>query len=181
MRLSALRLSIFVAVSAMSIVGSSSLGLKSSANLAFASTSRPCNGNYFVGAWTGVNGAEGTSIFDLAFINEGGVSCRLSGYPTIQGYRSNREYRLSAEHVRDNTFDISPTIVAPRMSGEMVITTSALCDALNTGSRAELQQVVAKNTYTISVKFPHSYHTIYIYGLRIDVACGLEVTQLGWR
>jgi hypothetical protein len=33
----------------------------------------------------------------------------------------------------------------------------------------------------VGVKFPHSNDEIYIYGLSVDVACGLNITQLGWR
>jgi hypothetical protein len=65
---------------------------------------------------------------DLAFINDGHKTCRLAGYPTIQGYRNGREYQLAAGHLKNQPFDFSPTIVAPRMSTEMVLTTSAVCN-----------------------------------------------------
>jgi hypothetical protein len=171
---------VFAAAALWLVVGVPSLGSGSSA-LASGSTTPLCSGNNFVGGWVGVNGAGGTSIFDLAFINEGHAACRLTGYPTIQGYRNSREYPLVAGHVKDSPFDISPTIVAPRMSGEMVLTTSALCDALNSGNRTAIKEVIAKDTYTVSVKFPHSNDPIYIYGLSVDVACGLDITQVGWR
>jgi hypothetical protein len=182
MRLPKARSSVVFAASALwLVVGIPSLGSGSSAQMASASTIPPCIGSNFVGGWVGANGAGGTTILDLAFINEGHATCRLTGYPTIQGYRNTREYPLVAEHLKDQTFDISPTIVAPRMSGEMVMTTSALCDALNSGNRTAINKVIAKDTYTVSVKFPHSNDPIYIYGLSVDVACGLDITQLGWR
>ncbi|HUY42652.1 MAG TPA: DUF4232 domain-containing protein [Acidimicrobiales bacterium] len=182
MRFPKVRLSAVFAASALwLVVGIPSLGLGISANLASASTIPLCGGNNFVGGWVGVNGAGGTSIFDIAFINEGHNTCRLTGYPTIQGYRNTREYSLAVGHMKDSPFGISSTIVAPRMSAEMVLTTSALCDALNSGSRTAIEKVIAKNTYTVSVKFPHSNDPIYIYGLSIDVACGLNSTQVGWR
>jgi hypothetical protein len=163
------------------MVGIPSFCSGSSANLASASTIPLCNGNNFEGGWVGANGAGGLSIFHIAFINEGHATCRLTGYPTIQGYRNTREYPLVVEHMKDQPFNISSAIVAPRMSGEMVLTTSALCDALNTGSHTAIKKVIAKNTYTVSVRFPHSNYPIYIYGLSVDVACGLGITQLGWR
>ena len=182
MRFPKVRLSAVFAASALwLVVGIPSLGSGSSAHLASASTIPLCIGNNFVGGWVGANGAGGTSIFDLAFINEGHATCRLTGYPTIQGYRNTREYPLIAGHMKDQPFNISPTIVAPRMSGEMVLTTSALCEALNSGNRTAINKVIATNTYTVSVKFPHSNDPINIYGLSVDVACGLDITQVGWR
>ena len=179
MRRLSMRMSVAFATSALWFaVGIPSLGLGSGANLASASTIPVCIGSNFMGGWVGKNGATGTSIFDLAFINVGHDTCRLAGYPTIQGYR---EYPLSAGHLKDQPFDISATIVAPRMSGEMVLTTEALCNALNTGNQTAIKKVITNHTYTVSVKFPHSNDPIYIYGLSIDVACGLNITGLGWR
>jgi len=176
------RLSTVFVVSAISMMlGTPSINQGGGANKASASTIRLCNGSNFVGGWVGAEGAGGLSIFDIGFINEGHETCRLAGYPTIQGYKNGREYLLMTKHVTNHTFAISSTIVAPRMSGEMVITTSALCDALNTGSRTTIKKVIAKDTYTVGVKFPHSNDEIYIYGLSVDVACGLNITQLGWR
>ena len=160
-------------------VGITTLGTVSS--VASASTIPLCGGSNFLGGWVGQNGAGGTLIIDLAFINNSHETCRLAGYPTIQGYRNGREYHLVAGHINGRLFDIFPTVVAPRMSGEMVLTTSASCNALNSGSRTTINKVMAKNTYTISLEFPQSNVPIFINGLSIDVACGLNVTGLGWR
>lgn len=151
------------------------------ASVASASTIPPCDGNNFLGGWVGQNGATGTLIIDLAFINDGHSTCRLAGYPTIQGYRNGREFHLVAGHLKGQLFDVLPTVVAPRMSGEMVLTTSASCNALNTGSRTAINRVIAKNTYSVSIEFPHSNYPIFIEGLSIDVACSLNVTEVGWR
>jgi len=182
MRRSWMRLSVVFAASALSSsVGIPSLGLGVIANVASASTIPACSGENFAGGWVGQNGATGTSIEDLAFINDGHNTCRLAGYPTIQGYRNGREYPLAAGHLKDQPFDISPTIAGPRMSAEMVLTTSDSCNAMNTGNQTAIKKVIAENTYTVSVKFPHSNDPIYIYGLSINVACGLNITGLGWR
>jgi Protein of unknown function (DUF4232) len=149
--------------------------------VASAATLPLCRGNNFLGGWVGQNGATGTFIIDLAFINDGHSTCRLAGYPTIQGYRNGREYPLVAGHLKSQLFDILPTVVAPRMSGEMIVTTSASCNALNSGSRAAINTVIAHNTYSISVTFPHSRYPIFIDGLSVDVACGLNITGVGWR
>ena len=175
-----LRFSVFIASALWLAAGIPTFG-GSTASVASASPIPLCGGSNFVGGWVGKNGAGGTSIFNLAFINESHATCRLTGYPTIQGYRNSRQYPLVAGHIKGRPFNIAPTIVAPRMSGEMVLTTYALCNALNTGDHATIQKVIAKNTYTVSVKFPHSNVPIYIDGLNIDVACGLDITPLGWR
>jgi hypothetical protein len=140
-----------------------------------------CGGQNFLGGWVGQNGATGTLIINLAFINDGHHTCRLAGYPTIQGYRNGHEYHLEAGHLKNQPFDILPTVVSPRMSGEMVLTTSESCNALNSGNRAAINRVIAKNTYSVSVEFPHSSDPIFIDGLSIDVACSLNITGLGWR
>jgi hypothetical protein len=165
----------------MLAVGLPIVGVGNSPVLAAASTVPSCRGNVFLGAWVGRNGAGGSSIFQVAFINDGTTTCRLAGYPIIQGYRDGREYPLKTEHIKSNPFGLSPTIVAPRMSGEMVITTSALCNALNTGNQSSIKKVIARTTYTVSVKFPHSNYPIDVNGLSLTVACGLDVTQLGWH
>jgi len=182
MRRPYLKFSAVIAASGLWLVfGFPTLGSESNTFPASAATVPLCSGNNFVGGWVGTNGAGGTSFFDVAFINEGQTTCRLTGYPTIQGYRNNREYPLTAAHMKDSVFDIAPTVVAPRMSGEIILATSAFCDALNTGSHAAIQKIIVKNTYTVSIKFPHFNDPISVDGLRIDVACGLDITQVGWR
>ncbi len=163
---------IVIAVPSFTIAGLS--------NAAFASNVPRCGGVNFVGGWVGKNGATGTSIFELAFVNDGHLTCRLAGYPTIQGYRNGHQYPLKTGHLKGAIFLVHPTVVRPQMSAEMVVTTSGLCPALNSGNRANINKVIADNTYTLSVKFPESNTAIPIYGLDVDVACGLNVTALGW-
>jgi hypothetical protein len=162
-------------------LGAPTHGLGNSQVIAAASSLPVCNGDNFWGAWVGKNGATGTVIYDVAFINDGRSSCRLGGYPTIRGYRNGHEYALKAGHLKGQPFDLSSTIVAPRMSGEMVLTTQDECNALNTGGQAKIQSVISDNSYSVSVTFPHSTGTVFINGLVLDVACGLNITNVGWR
>lgn len=67
---------------------------------ASASSVAACSGNDFWGGWVGQNGAAGTIIYNIAFINDGRTSCRLAGIPTVQGYKNGREYPLNAGHVK---------------------------------------------------------------------------------
>jgi len=175
------RSSVIAAVCALVIViAVPSFTIAGPSNAAFASNVPRCGGENFVGGWVGKNGATGTSIFELAFVNEGHLTCRLAGYPTIQGYRNGHQYPLKTGHLKGAIFVVYPTVVRPQMSAEMVVTTSGLCSALNSGNRANINKVIADNTYSLSVKFPESNTAIPIYGLDVDVACGLNVTALGW-
>jgi hypothetical protein len=63
----------------------------------------------------------------------------------------------------------------------MVITTSDNCNALNSGNRTEINAAISKNTYSVSVTFPGFKNSVYVYGLVLDVACGIKITELGWR
>ena len=152
-----------------------------SSNVASASTVPTCEGNNFWGGWVGKNGAGGTSIFQVAFVNHGPSACQLTGYPKVQGYRNGREYPLASSHLKNKLFNLSPTNVASRMSGEMYFTTSASCNALNVGGQTAIEKAIAENSYTVSITFPHSRQKVYIYGLTLDVACGLNITELGWK
>jgi hypothetical protein len=156
------------------------LGAGPDSAVASGSSIRACGGGSFWGAWVGKNGATGTNIYELAFINRGHTSCHLGGYPTVLGYRDGRGYALKAGHLNGKLFDLSPTVVGPRMSGEMVLTTRNDCNALNTGSRRQIEKVIDDNSYEVSINFPHSTAAVIVYGLDVDVACGLNITELGW-
>ncbi len=183
MRHVAIRTLFVTAVMALScVLGAPVLGSGAIGAVASAPTVSACSGDNFWGGWVGKNGAGGTSIFNVAFVNDGHSTCRLSGFPTIQGYKNGREYPLTAGHMNGRLFDIYPTDVAPRMAAAMVITTADDCNALNTGGQTAIKKVIAKDTYPeISVKFPNSNNPVYVYGLALDVACGLDVTIVGWR
>ncbi len=171
----------FIVTLSSVLVGLPAFGMGNGTVHANAASPADCSGSNFLGAWVGVNGATGTSIYQVAFINDGHTTCRLAGFPKILGYRDGREYTLTTGHIRSQVFDISPTVVAPRMSGLMVLTTSALCNSLNSGDRSSIQRVIARSTYGVRVEFPHSSVPVEVHGLNLDVACGLNVTALGWR
>lgn len=175
-----IRFSATISVVLMSFcAGVSNSGLWSGS--ASASTFSTCAGNNFWGGWVGKNGAGGTSIFQVAFVNHGKNTCELSGYPKVQGYRNGHEFELAPSRLKSKLFNLAPTIVASRMSGEMYFTTSSSCNALNSGGRTAIEKAIADNTYSISVTFPLSNQKVYIYGLKLDLACGFSVTNLGWK
>lgn len=141
-----------------------------------------CSGANFWGGYVGSNGEAGSLVYTVAFINAGHTTCRLSGYPTVRGYKNGHEYSLKAGHLNDGPFDIMPTILAPQMSGALVLMTATDCNALNAGGQRSIQKDTVSHTYRdISIEFPKSTDQIYINGIDIDVACGLSSTQLGWQ
>ncbi len=63
-----------------------------------------------------------------------------------------------------------------------MLATGSLCNALNTGGRVKIQKVIAANTYTfLTFDLPDSAGSVIVQGLSLDIACGLGVSQLGWK
>ncbi len=142
----------------------------------------PCKGDDLWGAYVGTGAATQNFIYTIALINVGHTTCELSSYPKIQGIRDNRTYTL---HVtKHGTFagDLPSTVLSPRMSGELLLSTADYCNALNTGGATKIDKVAAANTYTnLTIELPNSAGDVYLFGFKVDVACGLEVSQLGWK
>jgi hypothetical protein len=146
-----------------------------------ASTIGMCSGNSFWAGLIGSSGASGNTFYTVALINEGRAACRLAGYPVIHGSKDNRVITISTTHLNSSGFGISATILASRTSGELILTTDDVCDALISGGQARIKKAMSANTYTdISIMFPKSKAQVYVPGLVLDVACGLDTTELGW-
>jgi hypothetical protein len=141
-----------------------------------------CNSANFWGAYVYSSGEAGTLISTVALINVGHTACRLSGYPALVGYKDGKKYLLGPEHFRYAPFNISPTILTPRMSGVLLLSTSDSCAILNSGGQTRIRQEMSTHTYqNISIAFPDSTGPVYVNGIAIDVACGLGTTELGWQ
>jgi hypothetical protein len=78
--------------------------------------------------------------------------------------------------------NLSPSVLAPRMSGPLLLSTSDDCNAMNVVGQPRIGKIIVKNTYTnVSNELPNSSDEIAINGFSVDIACGLEFSQLGWR
>jgi hypothetical protein len=142
----------------------------------------PCSGKSLSAGLVGSNGAGGTSFYDIALINVGRTSCRLSGYPKIEGTKGDETHELPTVHENVADLNIAPTILAPRMAGEIVLATDSECNALNSGGRVKITKAIAANTYTfLTFDLPDSAGSVIVQGLSLDVACGLGISQLGWK
>lgn len=177
-----IRLLVATAISTLLLVpGLSALVPQDAAVAAHASIITACNGNNVWAGLIGSSGASGNTFYTVALINEAHATCRLAGYPTFHGTRDNRGFSIPAQHLNSQGFGISPTILLPRMSGELILTTGDVCDALITGGQTKIKKAMSENTYTnISITLPKSGVRIYVPGLVLDVACGLDTTELGW-
>lgn len=142
----------------------------------------PCQGSQLWGAYISTGAATGNYIYNIALINVGHTTCRLSGYPEIQGVREGHTYNL---HVaKHGTFagNLAPTILTPRMSGELILSTADNCNSLNTGGIAKIDKIAAANTYSnLTLKLPDAAGNVYLSGFKVDIACGLDVSRLGWK
>ena len=151
---------------------------------ASASTSRIalCRGNNLWGAYIDTGATTGNFIYNIALINVGHVSCRLTGYPRIQGVKGDRTYALPISKHGTFAGNLISTVLSPRMSGELLLSVADNCNALNTGSTSAISKVAAANTYSdLTIKLPGALGDVYLSGFKVDIACGLDVSRLGWR
>ena len=155
--------------------------LSDSSAVASAGRIALCRGNNLWGAYAGTGAATGNFIYNIALINVGHTTCRLTGYPQIQGVKDGRTYTLPISKHGTFAGNLTSTVLSPRMSGELLLSVADNCDALNTGSRRAINQVAAANTYTdLTIKLPGATGDVYVTGFKVDIACGLEVSRLGW-
>ena len=140
-----------------------------------------CEGSKLWGAYVGTGAATGNFVYTLALINVGHTTCRLEGYPRILGQRDNRTHTLPISKHGTWAGNLRPTVLSPRMSGQLLLSTADNCNALNTGTTKSINRVMAANTYSnLTIQLPDSKGDVYVYGFKVDIACGLEISQLGW-
>jgi hypothetical protein len=163
-------------------IGMPLMGASAGLSSASASPIAPCSGSSLWAAYIGSAGATGNLIYTIALINVSHSACRLEGYPKLRGFRNSRWYWLPISQHGTYAGNLSPTILSPRMSGELLLSTADDCNALNTGGQTRIKKAMLANTYTnLSIELPDSDDDIFLTGLDIDIACGLEESQLGWR
>lgn len=140
-----------------------------------------CTGSELLGAYAGYGAATGNFIYDVVLINVGHTSCRLNGYPTIQGMKGARTFTLHISKHGTFAGNLLPTELPPRVSGRLLLSTADNCNGLNVGGTAEIERVAAAHTYShVSIKLRGSAQEVDIPGLTVDITCGLEVSRMGW-
>lgn len=141
----------------------------------------PCDAQNLWGAYLGSAGATGNLIYTIVVINRSDTTCRLAGYPTMEGVRNNHQYALPSSH---GTYagNLVATILRPRMSGMLLLSTADNCNALNIGGQTKIKKVMAANTYAVlGFTLPISKGLVMVPSFHVDIACGLGVSQLGWE
>jgi hypothetical protein len=100
----------------------------------------------------------------------------------MQGMKGNRTFTLPISKHGTFAGNLPSTVLSPRMSGELLLSTADNCNALNTGGITKINEVAAADTYTnLTIELPNSDGDVYLSGFKVDIACGLEVSQLGWK
>jgi hypothetical protein len=133
-----------------------------------------CEGSNLAGAFAYSNLYAGGAIITLAITNVGTTACRLGGYPSLRGIRGGHEYALS--HVGRGTQDVelSPTTLAPRESGALILNP-------NLGCNANVSPLPVADRYMgVVILLPQGHGHVRILGVPLYVPCGLNESQLGW-
>jgi hypothetical protein len=154
----------------------------SSVTVASASTAPPlCQGGWLWAAYQGSAGTTGNIIYSIDIINDTHHTCRLAGYPTIQGYRDGAPHNVPLAHHGTYAGNLRPTVLTYRMSGLLLMSVSDECNAANTGGQTKIRRLAAAHTYTnLTLGFPGG-GSVQVNGITLDTVCGLDVSQLGWN
>jgi hypothetical protein len=143
--------------------------------LGAGSSSTPaCRGTNLVGAFAYSNLYAGGGIITIAISNIGTSSCLLGGYPRLSGVRDGRAYALRIVGRGTQDGSLNPSVLAPRMSGALILDTSLGCSA-NVASN-----LVADSYSAVILLLPHKEGRVKVPGVPLYVPCGLAVSQLGW-
>jgi hypothetical protein len=144
---------------------------------AFGSTKssvQACTGTNVTGAFAYSNIYAGGALITIAVVNVGTRTCQLGGYPKLMGIRGGHEYALA--NVSHGTQDVSlePAILAPRMSGALILDTSLGCNA-------NVYPYPVSDQYTgVVIVLTHDNGHVKVVGVPLYVPCGLGESQLGW-
>ncbi len=122
----------------------------------------------------------GNDLTVVVFTNTGGA-CRLSGYPDLVGQRvTGTPVLLRARKTGTYFGNLVPTDLATRGRGELLLGTADGCTALNEPSQAEDAGHARADTYaSLKVILPNGVGSLSVDHISLDVACGLDESQLG--
>jgi hypothetical protein len=133
-----------------------------------------CKGTDLVGAFAHSNIYAGGGIITIAITNIGTSSCRLAGYPTLLGVRARHEYEFThLEHGTQDS-DLTPTSLAPRESGGLILDNPLGCNA-------NVYPLPVADQFTgLVIVLPRHEGRIRVFGVPLSDPCGLSESQLGW-
>jgi hypothetical protein len=175
-RLRALRtIRILIVTSAISVSTLLSVGTRIPAASAASVAAPSCAGSNLVGAFVSNQAGTGHVITTIAITNVGTTNCTLGGYPGLVGLRGKKEIKLHVTAHGTYGGNLRPAILAPRMSGALIIGTGDLC--------APYYGVPpAGHSYSgLIVVLPKNMGVVPVPGVVLDTTCYLVESQLGWR
>jgi hypothetical protein len=159
-----------VSVTTLLMVGARTTGAHAAGVIAPA-----CSGSNLVGAFVSNQAGTGHVVTTIAITNVGPAACTLGGYPGIVGLHGNEKTKLYG--IAHGTYggNLRPAILAPRMSGALIIGTGDLC--------APYYGVPpAGHSYSgLIVVLPKDKGVVLVLGVTLDTTCYLTESQLGWR
>jgi len=134
-----------------------------------------CAGSNLVGAFVSNQAGMGHVVTTIAITNVGTTTCTLGGYPGLVGLRGNKKIKLHVTAHGTYGGNLRSAILAPRMSGALIIGTGDLC--------APYYGVPpAGHSYSgLIVVLPKNEGTVLVLGVTLDTTCYLVESQLGWR
>jgi hypothetical protein len=117
----------------------------------------------------------------IGILNVGETSCRLGGYPGLEGVRDHHLSHLHITGLGTYSGNLEPVVLAPRITGALIVGTEDACPALNNPNQHKVAATAAAHTYTnLYVVLPDHGGSVLVRGAKIDTACGLWVSRLGW-
>jgi len=134
-----------------------------------------CVGSNLVGAFVSNQVGTGHEVTTVAITNVGTTTCALGGYPGLVGLRGNKKIKLRVTAHSTYGGNLRSAILAPRMSGALIIGTGDLC--------APYYGVPpAGHSYAgLIVVLPKDEGSVTVLGVTLDTTCYLAESQLGWR
>jgi hypothetical protein len=141
-----------------------------------------CRGRALVGLPLGSGAGLGNLVNVVGVVNMGKTSCRLGGYPGLEATRYGHAYPFAGSDHGTYFGNLSPTVLAPRMAGALMLVTEDGCPAINQPNQAADRAVMAAHTYTgVVIELPQHDGSVVVNGVRFDTACGFSSSRLGWR
>lgn len=141
-----------------------------------------CQGRALDGLTLGSGAGLGNLVNVVGVVNVGRTSCRLGGYPGLEATRDGRAYPFAGSDHGTYFGNLSPTVLAPRMVGALMLVTEDGCPALNQSNQAADRAEIAAHTYTgVVIELPQHDGSVVVNGVRFDTACGFSSSRLGWR
>lgn len=174
------KLGLALVIPVLAISATAPTALAAQRSRPIAASVLPCEGRNLVGFYAGGGAAAGNDATKVGIVNIGSSSCRLAGYPGIIGIRDGHEYRL--RRVAHGTYfgNLEPTILAPRMTGALVLGSETACVAVNRPGPGPAAYLAAHSYIGLVVVLPQRKGYVRVPGARFENGCTLFETRLGW-